>query len=244
MSLNRFFIDKSNLIDIIVTIDGEENQHLFSVLRLRVGEKIMVCFNDGIEHLCELIKLDKKSSQAKILQSTEQKVRAKITLFMALIKAERMDWAVQKVTELGVSEIVPFESENCTVKDKGNKLDRLYRIALSASKQSGRVKLPKIYNTMNFDEVLNKLDDFSQIIVAYENETSNAKTALKDLDVTKSIALIIGSEGGFTVAEIEKLKNKNAKIISLGETILRAETASVALLSALNYELGLWEKNK
>lgn len=244
MSLNRFFIDESNLIDNIVTIDGEENQHLFSVLRLRVSEKIMVCFNDGIEHLCELVKVDKKCSQAKILQSNTQKVRAKITLFMALIKAERMDWAVQKVTELGVSEIVPFESENCTVKDKGNKLDRLYRIALSASKQSGRVKLPKIYTTINFDEVLNKLDDFSQIIVAYENETSNAKTALKDLDVTKSIALIIGSEGGFTVAEIEKLKNKNAKIISLGETILRAETASVALLGAVNYELGLWEKNK
>ena len=244
MSLNRFFVDKENLANDIISITGEENQHLFSVLRLSVGEKIYICFNDGMEHLCELISTDKKVSKAKILQSTLKQIQTNITLFMALIKAERMDWAVQKVTELGVTKIVPFTSEFCTVKDKGNKTDKLNRIALSASKQSGRATLPKISQTLSFNEMLEKLKDFNQIVVAYENETNNAKTILQKLDKSKPIAIIIGSEGGFSEKEIEALQTNKAKIISLGNTILRAETASVALISAVNYELGLWERNK
>lgn len=244
MSLNRFFVDKENLANDIISITGEENQHLFSVLRLSVGEKIYICFNDGMEHLCELISTDKKVSKAKILQSTLKQIQTNITLFMALIKAERMDWAVQKVTELGVTKIVAFTSEFCTVKDKGNKTDRLNRIALSASKQSGRATLPEISQTLSFNEMLEKLKDFNQIVVAYENETNNAKTILQKLDKSKPIAIIIGSEGGFSEKEIEALQTNKAKIISLGNTILRAETASVALISAVNYELGLWERNK
>ena len=140
--------------------------------------------------------------------------------------------------------IVPFESEYCTVKDKGNKIERLNRIAVSASKQCGRAVLPCIQETLPFALLLDKLKEFNQIIVAYENETQNAKEILSKLDKTKSIALVIGSEGGFSEAEIEKLKALGAKVVSLGQTILRAETACVALVSAVNYQLDFWEKNK
>lgn len=244
MSLPRFFVDVNNKNDNLIYITQDENVHLNSVLRLRVGDDIDVCLNDGIVHNCTLIEVGKKQSIAQINTSIIKDNHSNITLFMALIKAERMDWAVQKVTELNVASIVPFESEYCTVKDKGNKIERLNRIAVSASKQCGRAVLPCIQETLPFALLLDKLKEFNQIIVAYENETQNAKEILSKLDKTKSIALVIGSEGGFSEAEIEKLKALGAKVVSLGQTILRAETACVALVSAVNYQLDFWEKNK
>lgn len=244
VSSPRFFVNAENKKEDLIYIVGEENTHLNSVLRLRVGEKVEVCIDDGYVYHCELIEINKRESVARIQSSVLENTLAPITIFIALIKAEKMDFAIQKVTELGVAGIVTFESEYCTVKDKGNKVDRLNRIAVSASKQSKRAKLPKIEGTLGFDEVLQKLQNFDQVVVAYENETQNAKEILCKLDKNKSIALVIGSEGGFSKSEIDALKQYGAKVISMGQTILRAETACVSLVSAVNYELGLWENNK
>lgn len=243
MEIPRFFVSKNDKIDDTITIQNEENTHLFSVLRLRVGDKIDVCLNDNNIYHCELIEVGKKQSIAHILSiENVQQNDAGITLFMALIKAERMDWAMQKCTELGVDKIVPFESSFCTVKDKGNKTDRLNRIAVSASKQSGRVNLPQISETLSFNDMLNELHNYTQIVLAYENDDTSAKTILSQLDKNKNIAIIIGSEGGFSEAEVEKIKSTGASAVSLGKTILRAETACVALLSAVNYELDKWKR--
>ncbi len=244
MSLPSFFVDEDSRDGGNFVITGDENKHLSAVLRLNVGEQIEVMQNDGFIHRCELVSVGKTQSVAEIRASRFVPKRSNITLFMALIMADRMDWAVQKVTELGVSEIVPFVSEFCTVKDKGNKTDRLNRIVLSASKQSGRAVLPQISKTLNFDEVCSYLANFKQIVLAYEGAKQNAKDVLSKLDKNQPIALIVGSEGGFSEGEVEKLQQSGASVISLGSTILRAETASVALLSAVNYELGNWEKIK
>jgi 16S rRNA (uracil1498-N3)-methyltransferase len=153
-----------------------------------------------------------------------------------------MDWAVQKCVELGVSRVIPFESKFCTVKDKGNKLDRLRRIAISACKQSGLAYLPDIGNTIHFEQLLQNVANVPQTILAYEGATQNAKEVLSKLDPNKDVAIIIGSEGGFSPDEVEALKNVGAKVISLGKTILRVETACVALLSAIMYEMNNWER--
>ncbi len=244
MSLPSFFVDEDSRDGGNFVITGEENKHLSSVLRLGVGEQIEVMQNDGFIHRCELISVGKTQSVAEIRASRFVPKRSNITLFMALIMADRMDWAVQKVTELGVSEIVPFVSEFCTVKDKGNKTERLTRITLSASKQSGRATLPKISKTMSFADVCKVVAGFKQVVLAYEGAKQNAKEILSKLDKNQPIALIVGSEGGFSESEVEKLKSSGAQVISLGSTILRAETASMALVSAVNYELGNWEKIK
>ncbi len=244
MEIPRFFVSLNSKIEDKINIQKEENMHLFSVLRLRVGDRIDVCLNDDNIYHCELVEVSKKQSVAKIIniEKTPPK-NASIVLFMALIKAERMDWAMQKCTELGVDKIIPFESAFCTVKDKGNKIDRLNRIAVSASKQSGRVNLPQISRTLNFDEMLQELHNYSQIILAYEKDNTNAKNVLSQLDKNKNIAIIIGSEGGFSESEVEKIKSTGALLISLGENILRAETACVALLSAISYELDKWKRD-
>lgn len=239
----RFFVDKEKKQDNKIIIDGEENQHLCSVLRMREGDMIEVCFNDGYVNVCKLLEVGKKSSIALIEKSYMQSQSlSKITLFLALIKSERLDWAVQKCTELGIDEIVTFDSEYCTVKDKGNKEDRLRRVAVSACKQSGRATIPQISCGLNFNEMLDKLKDFSQVVVAYENDKTSAKQVLSKLDKNKNTAIIIGSEGGFSQKEIDDLLKNGAKVVSLGNTILRAETACVALLSALNYEFDNWKR--
>ena len=234
MERARFFVSVENKHDNTIIIVGGENMHLFSVLRLRVGDMIDVCLNDGNIYVCELVSVNKKQSIAKIIKiDAPQRRTNKIALFIALTKAERMDWAVQKVTELGIDKIIPFESKFCTAKDKGNKLDRLNRIALSASKQSGRVNLPEIAETISFSQMLDDLQYYPQIVVAYENDKTSAKKILSGLDNTRDTALIVGSEGGFSPDEIKELINNGAKVVSLGENILRAETACIALLSAV-----------
>lgn len=237
----RFFVNSCNKKDNLIFIDGDENTHLNSVLRLKVGEQVDICFNNGLVYTCELVEVGKKQSIAQIFKISEEQNLGHINLFMALINADRMDWLVQKVTELGVSCITPFESEFCTVKDKGNKAERLRRVALSACKQSRRAFVPEIKETLSFNQMIGQLEDFEQVIIAYENEKQNAKEILSKLDKTKPIAIVIGSEGGFSKKEVEILKEKG-NCISLGRSILRAETAGMALISAINYELGFWEK--
>ncbi len=244
MSLPSFFVDKDSLRDDQFVITGEENKHLAVVMRLNVGEQVEIMQNDGFVHRCELVSVGKSQSIAEIKSSRFVPRRSQVTLFMALIMADRMDWAVQKATELGVESIVPFESEYCTVKDRGNKGDRLKRVCTSAAKQSGRATVPDVAETLKFAEVCDKIATFPQVVLAYEGATQEARDIIKKLDRNQPIALIVGSEGGFSTAEVEALKQKGARVISLGSTILRAETASVALLSAVNYELGLWEKVK
>ncbi len=243
MDKPRFFLPKQNLQDKNIKIDGGENVHLTTVLRMRVNDEIDICLNDGYIYECVITEVGKKFSIAKInnifLPYTRE---SKIILFLALTKAERMDWAVQKCTELGVDQIIPFESEFCTAKDKGTKTDRLIRVALSASKQSGRVNLPEINNTISFNEMLEKIKNIPQVVLAYEKDSTNTRQVLSKFDKTKDTAIIIGSEGGFSDREVQQLRESGANIVSLGSNILRTETACVALLSAVYYQFDFFER--
>ncbi len=243
MQYPRFFVIPQNRSNDTILITNSENLHLNTVLRLRVGDRVDICLNDGNIYECELISVGKKESAAKIkniIVAPERKT--KVVLFMALTKSERMDFAVEKVTELGVDSIVPFESKFCTAKDKGNKHERLGRIALSASKQAGRVRLPEISETLAFDKMLETLKNFPQLIVAYEKSTKCAKDVLATLSSACDTAIVIGSEGGFDATEIERLESVGAKVISLGRNILRAETAAVALTGVILYQIDTWGK--
>jgi len=239
----RFFANVSDKNGNTITLSGDENIHLRSSLRLKEGDRVEVFFGNGEICECMLTKVDKKASILKIVNlRLEPKPKNKVSLCMAVIKSERMDWAVQKCTELGVTDIIPFESKFCTAKDRGNKTDRLVRIAISACKQSGRAFLPNIASTKSFDELVEFVKKNKNVVLAYELDKTSAKDVISKL--SGDVVLIVGSEGGFDGTEVENLVAAGANCVSLGKNILRAETAAVALCSVVMYQLDFWNREK
>lgn len=236
----RFYVSPQNVKNNVVLIDGQEFKHLYKVLRLNVGNEITVISSDGFVRECEIIKINKDCALAKVFKQTKaQQEGLDLTVFLALIKADPLSNAVQKCTELGVKAFVPYKSEFSVIEDHGQIKQRLLRIGESACKQSGRLTNIEVFDSLNFDDVCKELENFDAVIVAYEKEQKSAKEIVSKLKPTQKIALIFGSEGGFSENEINKLMQlKNAKFVSLGNLILRADTAVLALVSAIKYELG------
>lgn len=239
----RFFVENEKIKDDQILIDGQEHIHLSRVLRAQVGEKVLVSSFDGIEFECEIAEIKKDKTTVNILSKRLMPdQQTKITLFQAIIKGERMEWVVEKATELGVYQIVPFFSKFTTVKQSENKQGKLTRVSIEACKQCGRAVPPKIYDVLTFEKALDLLKDFDQILLAYENEQTPLKEILRSFSPQKNTAILVGSEGGFSQEEVKKFTELCAKPVSLGKNILRAETAAVALCSAVLYEFDQFEK--
>lgn len=233
----RFIIDKNLENEEVFEITGNEAKHIF-VLRHNIGDIIEI--NDK---QCEILNISKQNIKCKVTGDAQKKgiPNVKITLFQALLKADKMEYVIQKAVELGVSKIVPFNSKNVVVKldekDKIKKIERFNKISVEASKQCGRSDIVEVCNVTSFEDVLKNISEYKRSIIAYENETSSLKEFLrvnKDID---EIAIVIGAEGGFDIDEVELLTQKGCMSISLGDRILRAETASLNLISILMYEL-------
>lgn len=233
----RFIINKAISVGEAFDIFGEEAKHIM-VLRHNVGDMLLI--NDKI---CEIKSITKQEiSCIAIEQAKECGVPdTKITLFQALLKADKMEYVIQKSVELGVYKIEPFISKNVVVKldekDKVKKVERWNKISLEASKQCGRSDIVNVEAVNSFSNMIDKLNGFDLVIIAYENETNSLKKIIKGNLEVKNIAIIIGAEGGFKKEEVdEMLKNEASVSVSLGERILRAETASLNLISILMYE--------
>ena len=234
----RFFVDTEIVIGNDFEIIGEEAKHIM-ILRHNIGEEIVV--NDKI---CEIKSINKQKIVCRPIKQMEELgiPDVKITLYQALLKSDKMEFVIQKAVELGVSKIVPFISKNVVVKlddkDKVKKNERFNKISVEATKQCGRSDIVKVEQVHKFDEVINELNKYEKSFLAYESETSKLKDAIREnLDI-KEIAIVIGAEGGFELSEVDKFVNEGKCIsVSLGDRILRAETASLNLLSILMYEL-------
>ncbi|MCL2540390.1 MAG: 16S rRNA (uracil(1498)-N(3))-methyltransferase [Firmicutes bacterium] len=257
--MHKFFIDSEIEVDRTVTLTGQEHLHLCNVLRAKAGETVTLINGSGFFYLAEIAEISKKQTTLNVLSKEADKgiAKTKLTVFMGLIRAEKMDLVVQKLTELNVTEIVPFESSYATAKTSQNKTERLNRIAIEACKQCGRADLVKIDETVKFNEVVNRVKDFSAVLFAYEGVLSlrDGHTTPTDEAIPSShtpplagaplylkgeflcnipaLALIIGSEGGFSELEAEQLIKAGAKVVSLGKRILRAETAAIALTAVV-----------
>jgi 16S rRNA (uracil1498-N3)-methyltransferase len=160
-------------------------------------------------------------------------------LFQALAKGEKMDYIVQKSTELGVCEIVPFESERCIAKSdkKGDvsKTERRRKIALDAAGQCGRGRIPEVSATVSFKEALDRLSKTELAFMCYEGENTLALKALLPNEIPTEIGFMIGPEGGFSKQEVESAIERGIKLAGLGKRILRTETASAYVLSSLSF---------
>lgn len=229
--MRRFFgVEKDGEIQ----IEGEEFNHLKNVLRLNVGDEILVSLNTENEYACEIVKMAKGVATCKIngQQLCEANPKKNIVLFQAITKKDKFELIVQKATELGVSKIVPFVSDFIVAKATENKIERLKLIAQNACKQCERSIVPEISECLSFDEVLNSFKNFDMVLFANERAEKGDKPHA--LPKCKNIAIIVGSEGGFSSKEKDKFVAAGATTISLGKRILRAETASIAMMSLVS----------
>ena len=246
--MHKFFTSQNNITDTQGIILGDDVKHIYKVLRLNEGEKVVLNDCEGTEYLGEINTITKNEVVVDIIEKLDinNESRVKIHLYQGLPKGQKMDLIVQKGTELGIYKFIPTITSRVDVKLKGEfkKLDRLNRIALEASKQSKRSIIPKVNEVINFDEALNELKNMDLVLVPYENaENFGIKTLMKklndekvDLDSIKNIGIVIGPEGGFEESEIQVLNEFGFDNCSLGKNILRAETAACYVLTAIEYQ--------
>lgn len=240
----KFFSDKVYSDKII--IDGEDVSHIKKVLRLKEGENITICDGQGFDYKTVISKIGDREIECKIKEkhSCETEPDLKVTLYQGLPKASKMDYIIQKNTELGISRIVPVSLSRCVVKLENKKAEekkteRWQKISLEAAKQSGRGIIPKIETPLNLQDAINHLLSEDLAFVLYEcEENKNLKKLLTENKNAKTIGILIGPEGGFEPGEIELLHSFGIQSVGLGKRILRTETAGEAVLSMIMYEIG------
>ena len=231
MKEKRYYYNGTIYINSIVTLEDEEFHHLVNVMRSRVGEKVCLFNGDGNFYFGEVKSINKKYAEIMVTsaEKSNNEPSIKLTIYQALAKGDKMSLVMQKITEIGASTLCLFESEFCDVKANTHRQDRLDTISVSAAKQCGRASLVQTKGIYKFNEVAEQIADFDAFYVAYEAEDGStlASSLIENKNNLKNIAIMIGAEGGFSQKEIELLKNNNSKIVSLGNRILRTETASI-----------------
>lgn len=237
MEIRRFFIDNSDISGDVATVRGDEFIHATKVLRYKVGFKMVLATGDGNDYLAEITEIGKDSLSARITEVTSNKglAKKKVCLYQAVIAGGKTDLVVQKAVELGAEKVVLFYSANTT--EKNVNLERMKRVALEACKQCHRAKLMEVEVLPDFKSAADAAAKQGLAIMAYEFED---KCNFRDAIVknVEEVALIVGSEGGFTEKEVDFARNLGIKPVSLGNRILRAETAAITALSLTMYELG------
>lgn len=242
MEIRRFYVDTGDIRDGFITVKGDEFVHMTKILRHKVGYKIVVNNNfDGYDYYAVIAEIGKDSARAEIVDKVINDTASSVdvTLMQALPKGDKPDFIAQKATELGLKKIIFFISE-FTAEKKLN-LDRIRRITLEACKQCGRAFVPSVETVDTIDEL--PIDEYDNVILLSEHEQC---VSLSDVTIKKDkskVALIVGSEGGFSTEEVSEFVAKGALSVSLGKRILRAETASIAAISIVMYKLGEMDIN-
>ncbi|WP_459480393.1 RsmE family RNA methyltransferase [Clostridium saccharoperbutylacetonicum] len=248
--MHKFFTEPNNITEAEGRILGDDVKHIYKVLRLSEGEEVVLNNCEGIEYLGKIASITKSEVIVNIIKklNINNESKIKVHLFQGLPKGQKMDLIVQKGTELGIVEFIPTLTARVDVKLKGEfkKLDRLNRIALEASKQSKRSIVPQVKEVIEFKEALDRLKEMDLVLVPYENaEDFGIKSLIRklekenaDLSNIKNVGILIGPEGGFEEEEIDTLKRQGAHIVTLGNRILRTETAGFTATALIQYELG------
>lgn len=241
--MHKFFTEMQNFNGNQAFIYGDDVKHIYKVLRLTEGTEVILNNYNGEEFLCKISEITKQSVMLDVLEKLDinNESNLKITLYQGMPKSTKMDLIVQKATELGVNEVIPAITERVDVKLKGDfkKLDRLQRIANEACKQCKRTIVPKVKEPVQFETLLEEMSKFDLVVVPYENaEDRGVKYLSAKYKDISTAAIVIGPEGGFEESEIERLKENGAEIITLGNRILRTETAGFVCSTLLQYEFG------
>jgi 16S rRNA (uracil1498-N3)-methyltransferase len=244
--MHQFFLESPIEAPGAIWIEGEDARHIQKVLRMRAGELLYIVLNHKAQWLCEIIGLEEGRVQVRLMEEmpAPKAQPAQVVLYQGIPKSDKMDWIVQKATELGVARIVPVQMKRSVSRlDKKDKAEkkraRWQRIADEAAKQSKRLTIPAVDLAVSFEGVLKDLEADAQMLVAYEDEKHQGlHKPLTAMDPSRPIGIVVGPEGGFEAEEIEALRKAGAEVIGLGRRILRTETASLALITLIQYECG------
>jgi len=236
----HFFVEKKNISDKQIIIEGKDHNHIKNVLRMREGEEISVgTGEDDDEYRCLIERFEDERVICKLMfvKRADVELESKVYLYQCLPKADKMELVIQKCVELGVSEVIPVASKRCVVKldDKKaqNKTDRWQAIAEAAGKQSKRAIVPFIGHVMSFKDALKDASKADIKLIPYElyDSLDESKKVFENIKPGKDIAFIIGPEGGFEEDEVKAAMEEGFVPVSLGKRILRTETASLTLMA-------------
>ena len=220
-------------------LDKSDINHIINVMRMKVGNKFKIVYNEKL-YTCAIKNIEKRNVEYEIIDTEElkDKKKYKVILACSIIKEQKMDYLIQKATELGVDEIIPVITERTIVKvdsKKDNKINRWTKIAKEATEQSHRIKMPTIHNIITLKELINVRGNAK--IVCNTNEMSkNIKKVLQDNKKSDTMIIVVGPEGGFSEKELTFLTENDFISVSLGNNVLRAETVPLYILSVINYE--------
>ena len=245
----RFFVRQDQIENNVITLRGEDAHHVARSLRMAVGETITVCDMQANEYKCVIEGFENDERVfAKItsVSHADTEMPCKVHLFQALSKGDKLDTVIQKAVECGVYRIIPFESERCIVKMKDGaedrKTERRRRIAAEAAKQCGRGLIPQVEDTVPFEKMLDMARECDVKLFCYEGDGTLplgkiiSERLVPDCDGEyPSVAVIIGSEGGFSQKEAMTAREIGMYSVGLGKRILRTETAPIFVLSAIAY---------
>jgi len=246
--MQRYFVDQENWYENAIQIIGDDYHHIVNVMRMTKGTKIICNHPSGVGYLAEIETITDQEVRLQIIKKLSHQVEipVNVTLIQGLAKGDKLDWIVQKATELGVNRVIPLNSQRSIVKwdekRQKKKIERLEKIAKEAAEQSHRTIQPTIDNTHSLKKLVENEKDFDHKFVAYEETTREISVKdlnhyLERIEPGESVAIVIGPEGGLTKEEVELLYDKGYEPIRLGPRILRTETAPIYFLSALSYIL-------
>lgn len=241
----RFYVDETAICGDLVVIEGSDVNHIRNVLRMKQGDRVIVNSGLGTDYYCIIREVFSEQIELQIESSKpcNAELPVKLVLFQALPKLDKMELIIQKAVELGAYEIVPVVTKRCVVKldekKSEKKLARWQSIAEAAAKQSARGIIPQVRQPLKFKEAVKYAGDLEYLMIPFEHAEGMvySRQIMKEAAKTKSVGIFIGPEGGFEDEEIEYAKEAGARVISLGNRILRTETAGITVLSILMFQL-------
>ncbi|MDO6655036.1 16S rRNA (uracil(1498)-N(3))-methyltransferase [Anaerobacillus sp. 1_MG-2023] len=248
--MQRYFISASQVQDDYVAIEGEDVKHISKVMRMTVGDNIICCTEDGKSALCELEEINSDLIKAVPLEWLEEqkKLPVHVTIVQGLPKGDKLETVIQKGTELGADQFIPFKAERSIVKwdeqKSAKKLQRLKKIAKEAAEQSHRTTIPSIEMPCSISSLIKASESYDYKLIAYEEEARAGETAmlvqtLHEANVNDRIMVVFGPEGGLSDNEVASLIQAGFASCGLGPRILRTETAAMYVLAAVSYHFEL-----
>jgi len=240
--MSRFYVKPEDVKGEEILVSKEEAHHIIDVMRLSSGDEVVAFDGTGKEYIGKISNISKGNLKIKIEKINKPKLKHKpyVTLAQALPKKTKIDFIIEKATELGVDEIIPLVTERTIVRlsegKRTQKSQHWQNIAISASKQCGRLDIPKVRAPLLFSEVFKEIKDYDLAMMACLTEDSRPlKEVISDFN-GKKILVMVGPEGDFSLKEIKQAGSFNIRLISLGRLVLRVDTAGLFVLSVLNYE--------
>lgn len=235
----RFFVDPSQIIGQQGQVLGEDARHISRSLRMKVGDPLVLSDGEGWDYIGAITHMEEGLVAVSIEEKTENKTEflGELVLYQALPKGDKFEFILQKATELGVTQIVPVLTSRCISRPKESamerKMVRYQRIVEEGAKQAGRGRIPEISPLVDFKSALNQMTTGDTPLLYYEEATQPLG---EFLPLGSSIHFLIGSEGGFSPEEVQQAEEQGIGIVSLGQRILRCETAPIVAAATILYE--------